>query len=277
MNNQKDTQKTQLNSYGHKNSTGVKALVNKPVYEFINKKTEKLVTALYMVSDYMEPQESLRNKLRLLGVELMSDIFTLSRLSPLNNSSQIDLSLSRIYEIFSFIEIAETMGYISTMNKEILKTEFDILVEELKSRQSQKRNLPFNLNKNMFEIESNDFVKEKYSDDVFYIKDKNKRTHSVSFMKGMSNKRPISGHSLTARDYKKIRSERVEKIISVIKSKNNSSNSNGGASIKDIAGAFTDCSEKTIQRELLTLIDKGQIKKIGAKRWSKYQVVKNNQ
>ncbi len=274
MNNQKDTQKTKLNSYGHTNSTGIKALSNKPVYEFINKKTEKLVTALYMVSDYMESQESLRSKLRLLGVELMSDIFTLSRLSPLNNSSQIDLSLSRIYEIFSFIEIAETMGYISTMNKEILKTEFNILVEELKSRQSQKRHLPFNLNKNMFEIERNDFVKEKYSDDVFYIKDKNKRTHSVSFMKGMSDRKSIPGHSLTAVEYKKVKQERIEKILSIIKNKETSPTGEEGATVKDISTSFPNCSVKTIQRELLVLIDKGQIKKIGAKRWSRYQFTK---
>ncbi len=272
MNNQKDTQKTKFNSYGHKDSASVKALVNKPVYEFINKKTEKIVTALYMVTDYMEAQESLRNKLRLLGVELMSDMFAFSRLSPLENSSQVDLSLSRIYEILSFVEIAETMGYISTMNKDILKAEFNILVEELKSRQSQKRHFPLNLNENVFEVQKGDFIEKDTLDDVFFIKDKNKRTHSVSFMKGMSDRKIAPKHSLTSVEYKKVKQERVEKIMSIIKDKETSSTGEKGATIKDLSADFPNCSEKTIQRELLILIDKGQIKKTGAKRWSRYQL-----
>ena len=43
-----------------------------------------------------------------------------------------------------------------------------------------------------------------------------------------------------------------------------------GVSIKDISAQFTDCSEKTIQRELNDLVIKGRIKKSGSKRWSRY-------
>ncbi|MEI6553209.1 MAG: hypothetical protein WCO09_01450 [bacterium] len=44
----------------------------------------------------------------------------------------------------------------------------------------------------------------------------------------------------------------------------------GESSIKDISDNVKDCSEKTIQRELNTLIYDGVIKKIGERRWSKY-------
>lgn len=40
--------------------------------------------------------------------------------------------------------------------------------------------------------------------------------------------------------------------------------------IKDISEKVLGCSEKTIQRELNTLLDDGLIKRIGEKRWSKY-------
>jgi predicted HTH transcriptional regulator len=43
--------------------------------------------------------------------------------------------------------------------------------------------------------------------------------------------------------------------------------------IKDISHVIKDCSEKTIQRELLTLISAGVLKKIGERRWSKYSMV----
>ncbi len=59
---------------------------------------------------------------------------------------------------------------------------------------------------------------------------------------------------------------RVSKILGIIKDKKE-------VSIKDISIAFTDYSEKTIQRELNALVAKGTIKKIGAKRWSRYQAI----
>lgn len=45
------------------------------------------------------------------------------------------------------------------------------------------------------------------------------------------------------------------------------------ATIKDIAEVITDVSEKTIQRELNSLIEKGQVIREGERRWSKYSVV----
>lgn len=41
-------------------------------------------------------------------------------------------------------------------------------------------------------------------------------------------------------------------------------------SIKDIAAVITDCSEKTIQRELALLIEQGLVRKVGERRWSVY-------
>jgi len=40
------------------------------------KKTNKLVTALYMVTDIIDKNEPLRNKLRTLGIGIISDIYT---------------------------------------------------------------------------------------------------------------------------------------------------------------------------------------------------------
>jgi DNA-binding HxlR family transcriptional regulator len=40
--------------------------------------------------------------------------------------------------------------------------------------------------------------------------------------------------------------------------------------IRDIADKVLGCSEKTLQRELNTLVDSGLVNRIGEKRWSKY-------
>lgn len=46
---------------------------------------------------------------------------------------------------------------------------------------------------------------------------------------------------------------------------------NNGVSIKDICAIVPTCSEKTVQRELTTLIGQGLIKREGERRWSVYK------
>jgi hypothetical protein len=50
-------------------------------------------------------------------------------------------------------------------------------------------------------------------------------------------------------------------------------NTRKSAAIKDIAALFPELSEKTIQRELGTLVSSGKITKRGSKRWSIYMAV----
>lgn len=59
---------------------------------------------------------------------------------------------------------------------------------------------------------------------------------------------------------------RRERVITVIRDK-------GEASIKDIVEVVTDCSEKTIQRELNSLIKDSIVHREGERRWSKYKLV----
>ncbi len=48
---------------------------------------------------------------------------------------------------------------------------------------------------------------------------------------------------------------------------------NPDATIKDIVGVVTDCSEKTIQRELMSMIKDNIVVREGERRWSKYKLV----
>ena len=61
--------------------------------------------------------------------------------------------------------------------------------------------------------------------------------------------------------------DRAERIKTVLEAKPN-------ATIKDISDIITDVSEKTIQRELNSLIEKGQVVREGERRWSRYSVYK---
>ncbi len=63
------------------------------------------------------------------------------------------------------------------------------------------------------------------------------------------------------------RNERREKILSIL-------GNTEDASINDICDQFEGCSSKTIQRDLIDLIDQGHVTKNGSRRWSTYNLVK---
>ena len=63
------------------------------------------------------------------------------------------------------------------------------------------------------------------------------------------------------------KANRREQILDVLRDR-------GPVSISDLSDIITDCSEKTIQRELSSMIDDDLIKKTGERRWSKYSLNK---
>jgi len=280
MSDQKDTEKTNVNIYDKTLVSDEKSLQSETIYDFANKKTEKLVTALYMVTDCMESDDALKNKLRLLGVDFLSKMYKLSFLSPMDRYTEIPVSLACINEILSFIEISYTIGFISEMNTLILKKEFKDLSYQLEQYKSKDKHFSFTLDEKMFDVGDESSVLNKNADFNYkgqgYLKDSyngqtNKRTpfNTMSFIKGHSpienqNRKINSSHSNLAE-----RQERRDKILSMIKT---IPESQAGASIKDISLAFNDCSEKTIQRELNALVLNGKLVKTGAKRWSRYAI-----
>ena len=274
MNNQKDIQKTNINERGQSNVSDIKSLSNIPIYEFANKKTEKLVTALYMVSDCMDSDDALKGKLRQLGVELLSDMYKLSTLSPMDKHVHISSSLARVNEILSFVEIAYTIGFISEMNTAILKKEFMILIGELENHQKKDKHFTFTLNEQMFSTPEIPSVRQPA------------RPHDSSGAGGgLAQVKRTPFNSMSFSSVSSVtnltdRKDRTDKILNLIKdlSRNKAEKKDlpageAGVSIKDISSSFTNCSEKTIQRELNSLVSKGQLKKTGAKRWSRYAII----
>ena len=274
MKNQKDTQKTETNHKGHNDVSNFTALLDKPFYEFVNKKTEKIITALYLVSDCMDNSDPIREKLRLIGVRLMSDIYHLSVASPVDRQTEIALPLSNISEIISLLKVSFMVGFISEMNALILQDELVKLATQLRESINQDKNYLLSLDSKMFAVEPIVSSKDNGRNDQLNMGSNLALNNSfykghkldVSFMNNLSPlENDMSNSKKTQRSSPSERNNRREKILSLIKNKKD-------ISIKDISLSFPDCSEKTILRELTVLINKGHIKKTGAKRWSRYQI-----
>ncbi|OGI91606.1 hypothetical protein A2933_00280 [Candidatus Nomurabacteria bacterium RIFCSPLOWO2_01_FULL_46_18] len=207
-------------------------------------KTNKLIMALYMVTDIMDKEEPLRNKLRTLGVEIISDTH-----GTLGNAP------GKITEILSFLDIASAINLISEMNFTILKKEFLELERSIKGMHRS----PVVLS----ELFANSADRELLS-----ASSKGQKTR-IGVQRGGTLLHALQNISDKSNEHK---NQRRENIKNILKDKA------GGMSIKDIEEALKSkgqaISEKTLQRELISMVKDNVLYRTGAKRWSRYFVKK---
>ncbi len=210
---------------------------------FTYSKTNKLISALYMVTDVMDKDEPLRGKLRVLGVEVISDIYS----NPKN-------ALGKISQILSFLDVARAINLISEMNASVLKQEFLGLEKSVKETQgtplllselfpSREQSSPF--------ISTGERPRVGVQKGSTLMKALGEVSNRISSDQGKRQKQDV------------LKTQRRSEIINTVKKNNN------GASIKDIVLAIGQ-GEKTIQRELVAMVKENFLYRTGSKRWTRY-------
>ncbi len=248
-------------------------------------KTNKLITALYMVTDIIDKDEPIRNKLRSLGAEIISDP---ERIRPEVRSYGAGMSM-RIEQIIAFLNISSAMNFISEMNCNILKKEFI----ELKASIQEGMNMKPTWLAEFFEVPplldkegaggGNSRITTSPSGHSSSTRRRgiSKGHTRLGVQKGSTLMDALSGVEMSNRKldhishnvFNELKKERRNFITNTIK------NSGGNISIKDILTKMNaveknelSFSEKTLQRELVSMTKDGILNKAGEKRWSRYSV-----
>lgn len=203
-----------------------------PQLVYVYKKTEKLVSAIYMLSSFISDNEPIKWQMRQTGLELLSHSLSLS-----NSNKNFT---STVLKLLSFLEVSFLGGVISEMNYKIFKFEFESLIQTLELSDKENITKSLLLSEHFFDVANQNLSKGQES-----VSDR------VSF-----KKEPV---------IVKDKPNRQEIILSLLKK-------NKELGIKDFVSSISDCSEKTIQRELAHLVAKGTIRKEGEKRWSRYSL-----
>ncbi len=274
-------------------------LKNDASFVFLYKKTEKLVTALYMITNFLSDAEPLKWNIRELALSLLSlstslkERFTIHKEERDNALDKIKLS---IMEIVSLLEISFFAGYISKMNFGILKQEFSLLLRDIDSK--QKNNFAENkflFPENLFTVDESIYRGEENTSAVSQFKDNDTPLHarisaipgnhesSQFVIKDSSNRtESFKGHILRSNNISNILKDNKQvRMVSTVETKKNARKdtiikllrSKKELIIKDISQVIKDCSEKTIQRELLAMVHEGVLKKEGERRWTKYSLL----
>lgn len=266
----------------------------------IAKKSERLVTALYVVTDLIDGSEPIKNGLRKNAVSLLSCMNALMQYDVKDRTTEFASSLKSVMEIISLLHVAAATGLISEMNGKLLIDGFRMLQAVLEKRQPivTKDMLSVDQEESMYEnteaypgIVSTSYdaltlsevakdggrdvgVQRKPKEILELSNTNNKRQIEIPNKGQFSTPRPGSLHSdlmqhahtsapVLSSSFQTRKQSRRDQIVALFVK-------GVDVSIKDIAARIKGCSEKTIQRELNALVYDNVIERIGEKRWSRY-------
>lgn len=292
--------------------------VHKDYSVLIAKKSEKLVTALYLVTDLMVDSEPIKHGLRKNAVALLTSMNSLAQLDVKDRILELKMSLKSVTEINSLLHVAVSTGIVSHMNGKLLMEGFRALQLVLEKKQPV-------FNKEMLYVENEEDLDNdtnfssavrstsydaltplsiaRLHENTQGLRRTQESLRQSQILSNFENK----GHmnkTVTTKDTHEAKKDPVPMRDIVAATGEPSTHSvlmehaarplnslassfqmkklsrrdqilalfvrGVDVSIKDISAKIKGCSEKTIQRELNTLLYDNIIERIGEKRWSRY-------
>jgi hypothetical protein len=215
----------------------------------IHRKAENISSAVFLVSGTMSDGGELKTKVKDLALDLVSETSTikktpvLERVRNIHNLESIALNLSSLFHISS------VSGVVSHMNSSVIREEISVFIELLVSYTKS-------VHEHAVTIIREKVVASEEAVTASYQQSRNTAAEIVKVPNGQNN-----GHGKSTR-----KDARERTILEFIKTKDS-------VNIKDITRNVRGCSEKTIQRELLKMVDTGLVKKTGERRWSRYSYI----
>jgi hypothetical protein len=220
-----------------------KILHNEEYFKHIFKKTEKIACAVFYI--LRSDTDIARTDTVVLELEYAAQTALKLSIESLKStamtvSSSVEALRFSLIELESYLRIAHATRYISDDVLGVFMHEIDSVYRSIRKYSKNSAASPFNQT-----LGSSD----------------------SSVAKRAVRARISSENGAEPRQVQQaIHQSRRERILSFLKD-------NTEATIKDISEVVTDCSEKTIQRELTALISDNVIVREGERRWSKYRLI----
>jgi hypothetical protein len=216
-------------------------LLNTDIYSGIYKKTEKIACAVFLITDIQSDTKNneLINDIRRLAKDAL--IEATSFVSATNGekaAALVSKSVGGLMSLRALLFVLAAARGVRTDLVDVIAREIDGVVRVLMSLTQRNDSALF----------------ESIEHQPGYVLEGKRPTVRPTQVKTSTSNAGIVSEG-----------GRREAILSIIRAR-------GTVSIKDISDSITDCSEKTIQRELMSLIDERLIIREGERRWSKYSL-----
>ncbi len=223
---------------------------------YIYRKSERLAKAIHLVAPAFNTTPSLRQRLDQISVALID-----AAILPPSSARE---ALSReLLALSSMLSVARSTSLLSEMNADLIIRETHLLLEEIAGYEEPRLSLE--------DVPTlADFARNATRQDARPLP----RTGPIESVVSPERKQQKGGEAGSKSRAKEVsskghlsdnprQSSRQEAILAVLSSK-------GTSYIKDISTVIKDVSEKTIQRELQSLVLAGKVEKTGERRWTQY-------
>lgn len=223
-------------------NTENKLLEDVEYYKFIFKKTEKIACAVFYITrskEHISHNDTVVNDLERSAQSLI-DVSLESLKSTTANSTQ------KVFEVKYALMRLESLLRVTCSSRLLGAELLDVFLHEIDSVHRSLRKY----------IESgiiNPLAETRAVQDV---------TRERKIVRSRPEVFGLQGGTTTSAPL----ISRRERVLNVLRDK-------GDATIKDIIEVIKDCSEKTIQRELINLIKDSIVVREGERRWSKYKLI----
>lgn len=260
---------------------------------FIYKKSERIVSAFYLVSNLFSENEPLKWQIRNIGLSIISQVLSLSSIQA-DKSGALHLLAVDLVKLLSLLDVSFVAGVVSEMNYKLLKRELEHLLQTLSDNGFNSEVVPeknvaigeayFSIPTVQLTKNSSDILQRpnqlKYPGEVLETANQtvqewgDVQKNQLRAYKGQINaKKILKDSTMSSETPVSIKSDAVETsgtqrevlIVDLLKTKNN-------LTVKDFTSVIKGFSDKTIQRELLRLVSVGVLKKVGERRWSRYSL-----
>lgn len=232
---------------------------------YLYKKAERLAKAIHLIGPAFSANRALRERLDHAAVQLI-DASTLAPQASREALSRELLALS------SILSIARTTGILTPMNADLIHREAQLLLSEVagyEAPQVEFEEMPSlaALAKATAATEAREASRLRSLARITFDAD-------LKADEAPENKGQTQGHikdtkgkaeEPRAQEKEGGPSARRERILAVLKGK-------GPSYIKDISLVVRGVSEKTIQRELASLVSEGLVTRKGDRRWTTYEL-----
>lgn len=222
---------------------------------YFYKKSERLARAIHLIGPAFASSPALRDRLDRIAMALVDGaLLPPATARPLLSKELLTLS--------SILSIARTGGLLSSMNADLIAGEAEQLLEEIASYEEPRLFLD--------DMPTIAALSTRLSGAGSRASERSLGMASGAPGVPKAVRQPSAAEAAEGApskgQIKDNTSERAALVLKLVQEK-------GPVYIKDISTLIRDVSEKTIQRELQSLIDKGFVRREGQRRWSTYRAL----
>ncbi len=240
------------------------------IASYVLEKTLRISSATLLLSAPLDTGSQLRASLERTSIRLVED----AGLAPVSLEGRGAL-LTHLRTLGALFETAHLAGMIGESNVSILSSELTALGEFLADVGwvGGTRILPSGLlavpmdtdifTTGVYQEQSTTYKRHINTDNV--RRENGVPEHTQKDTSGVVKDNQVGGVPQHKERVQEVQKDRRATILGIIQRKDR-------ITVKDVSNVIKDCSEKTIQRELLALVGQGVLVKEGERRWSTYRL-----